>query len=76
MITFVLTAAVIYFVVAVPMRRLAERRARGHEPGPASPTDLELLVEIRDLLRAQEGFDPVDPPRGRHSTAPPTGDAA
>ena len=75
-ITFVLTAAVIYFVVVVPMRRLAERRARGHEPGPAAPTDVELLVEIRDLLRAQQGLDPVDPPRGRHSPAPPAGDAA
>jgi large conductance mechanosensitive channel len=55
LIGFVLTAAVIYFVVVVPMRRLVERRATAAEPGPAAPTDVELLAEIRDLLRAQQG---------------------
>src|SRR4051812_45963256 len=54
-ITFVLTAAVVYFVVVVPMRKLIERRTRGEEPGPVAPTQVELLVEIRDLLRAQQG---------------------
>jgi large conductance mechanosensitive channel len=53
-ITFVLTAAVVYFVVVVPMRTLMERRRRGEEPGPVQPTQIELLVEIRDLLRAQQ----------------------
>jgi large conductance mechanosensitive channel len=55
LITFVLTAAVVYFVVVLPMTRLMERRRRGDEPGPAQPTQVELLVEIRDLLRAQQG---------------------
>ena len=45
-ITFVLTAAVVYFVVVVPMKKLVERRARGEEPGPVAPTQVELLVEI------------------------------
>src|SRR4051812_20653171 len=54
-ITFVLTAAVVYFVVVLPMKKLLERRARGQEPGPVAPTQVELLVEIRDLLRAQQG---------------------
>jgi large conductance mechanosensitive channel len=54
-ITFVLTAAVLYFLVVVPMKRIVERRARGQEPGPVAPTQVELLVEIRDLLRAQQG---------------------
>jgi large conductance mechanosensitive channel len=54
-ITFVITAAVVYFVVVVPMRKLLERRARGEEAGPVAPTQVELLVEIRDLLRAQQG---------------------
>lgn len=54
-ITFVLTAAVLYFVVVTPMKRLLERRAAGEEPGPVVPTQVELLVEIRDLLRAQQG---------------------
>jgi large conductance mechanosensitive channel len=61
-ITFVITAAVVYFVVVVPMRKLLERRARGEEAGPAAPTQVELLVEIRDLLRAQQGQG-----AGRHS---------
>lgn len=53
-ITFILTAAVIYFVVVVPMRRVSERRKRGEEAGPAEPTDVELLKEIRDLLAAAQ----------------------
>ena len=67
-VTFVLTAAVIYFVVVVPMRVLLERRRRGEEAGPVLPSQVELLVEIRDLLRAQQGLDPVEPEQGgRHA---------
>jgi large conductance mechanosensitive channel len=55
LITFVLTAAVVYFVVVLPMKALMERRKRGEEAGPAEPTQVELLLEIRDLLRAQQG---------------------
>ncbi|MGY1841164.1 MULTISPECIES: large conductance mechanosensitive channel protein MscL [unclassified Modestobacter] len=54
-ISFVLTAAVLYLVVVLPMKALLERRARGEEPGPVVPTQVELLTEIRDLLRAQQG---------------------
>ncbi|TFV90756.1 large conductance mechanosensitive channel protein MscL [Blastococcus sp. CT_GayMR16] len=54
LITFVLTAAVVYFVVVLPMKVLVERRKRGEEAGPVLPTQVELLVEIRDLLRAQQ----------------------
>jgi large conductance mechanosensitive channel len=57
-ITFVLTAAVVYFVVVVPVKKLVERRARGEEAGPAAPTQVELLTEIRDLLRSQQGMGP------------------
>ena len=32
MISFLLIAAAIYFVVVAPMNKLAERRARGQEP--------------------------------------------
>ncbi|CAN5169370.1 large-conductance mechanosensitive channel protein MscL [soil metagenome] len=51
-ITFVLIAAVVYFVVVVPMKRINERRAAGVEPVPTEPSDVELLKEIRDLLAA------------------------
>jgi large conductance mechanosensitive channel len=50
-ITFLLTAAVIYFLVVIPLKVVAERRKRGEEAGPAEPTEIELLTEIRDLLR-------------------------
>jgi large conductance mechanosensitive channel len=53
-ISFVLTAAVVYFLVVLPVHTIMERRRRGEEPGPVQPTQLELLVEIRDLLRAQQ----------------------
>ena len=68
-ITFVLTAAVIYFVVVLPLKVVAERRRRGEEAGPAAPTQLELLAEIRDLLRAQHGLPAAtDEEGGRHAS--------
>jgi large conductance mechanosensitive channel len=50
--TFVLTAAVLYFLVVYPMNRLAERRRRGEEPPSEAPPseEVQLLTEIRDLL--------------------------
>lgn len=53
-ITFLITAAVIYFLVVFPMKWLQERRRRGEEDGPSESTDVELLTQIRDLLVAQE----------------------
>jgi large conductance mechanosensitive channel len=52
-INFLIVAAVIYFVIVLPVNTLKERRKRGEEAGPVEPTDVELLAEIRDLLRAQ-----------------------
>jgi large conductance mechanosensitive channel len=67
-ITFVLTAAVVYFVVVVPLKKLVERRAAGEEAGPVAPTQVELLVEIRDLLRAQQGLPEQEREEGgRHA---------
>jgi len=52
-ITFLLTAAALYFLVIFPMNRLAERRKRGEEPPPAAPSEeVQLLTEIRDALVA------------------------
>ncbi len=70
-ITFVLTAAVVYFVVVLPMKAVVERRKRGEEPGPVQPTQVELLVEIRDLLRAQQGAAPRESPAGPGTTTLP-----
>jgi large conductance mechanosensitive channel len=50
-ITFLITAAVVYFFVVVPMKKVQEMRARGQEPEPeAVPEDVLVLQEIRDLL--------------------------
>lgn len=53
-INFLIVAAVVYFVIVLPLNTLKERRKKGEEPGPAEPTDVELLIEIRDLLRSQQ----------------------
>ena len=54
-ITFVLIAAVLYFLVVLPMNKLAERRRRGVEPEPKAPAeDIALLTEIRDALRGRQ----------------------
>lgn len=50
-INFVIVAAVIYFFVVVPMNKLLEMRKRGQvEEVQATPEDIALLQEIRDLL--------------------------
>src|SRR3712207_574743 len=56
LISFLITAAVVYFAVVMPVNRLMELRKRGHEPPvEATPEDIVLLQEIRDLLRARGG---------------------
>jgi len=69
LITFALTAVVVYFAVVLPMKLLIERRMRGDEPGPVAPTEVELLAEIRDLLRAQQGREPGTDPTGPGTTS-------
>lgn len=51
-ITFLITAAVLYFLVVTPMNKLAERRKKGVEPEPeATSEEILLLREIRDSLK-------------------------
>jgi large conductance mechanosensitive channel len=53
-LNFVLVAATIYFVIIVPMNRLAARRKHGAEPEPQAPSEeVLLLTEIRDELRVR-----------------------
>jgi len=50
-ITFLITAAVLYFFVVYPLNLLAERRRRGEEPPPTAPSEeIVLLTQIRDAL--------------------------
>jgi large conductance mechanosensitive channel len=59
-IAFLMTAAVVYFLVVLPMNSLAERRKRGEEPEPDAPSEeVKLLMEIRDALVAQRGGAPA-----------------
>jgi large conductance mechanosensitive channel len=54
LVTFIMVAGAIYFVVVMPLNKLAERRARGVEPKTESPSEeVTLLTEIRDALRAR-----------------------
>lgn len=57
LINFVIVAAVIYFILVVPMQRLASRRKDGAASESPAPTDETiLLTEIRDLLREQRSW--------------------
>lgn len=53
-VTFVITAAVVYYLVVVPMNKIMARYKKPAEQELAEPTEAELLMEIRDLLRAQQ----------------------
>jgi large conductance mechanosensitive channel len=53
-ISFVIIAAAIFFLVVKPVGALMERRKAGLEPeAEAVPEDVALLGEIRDLLKAR-----------------------
>ena len=63
-INFLLVAAVLYFAIILPVNKFNDSlyvRLHGHhkseEPVPATETD--LLVEIRDLLQAQQTAPPT-----------------
>ena len=54
LVTFIIVAAAIYFVVVRPLNKLAERRARGVEPKTEAPSEeVVLLTEIRDSLQTR-----------------------
>jgi large conductance mechanosensitive channel len=51
LVVFVVTMAVIYFAIVVPMEKVQSLRKRGVEEPEATPEDIELLREIRDALQ-------------------------
>ena len=56
-ISFLIIAAAVFFLVVKPVGALMERRKAGLEPEPeAVPEDVVLLGEIRDLLRDQPRY--------------------
>ena len=77
-LNFVIVAAVVYFALVVPvnhLKKVAFERVKNDEeqtPQDVPPTDVEVLLEIRDLLRSQNGV-PTSTGSGAHaapSTAP------
>jgi large conductance mechanosensitive channel len=55
-ISFLIIAAVVYFLIVKPYTEAKERFFPSPEPG--TPEDVKLLQEIRDLLAAQRGTTP------------------
>ena len=76
-INFLIVAAIVYFIIIVPMNKLNELRKRGAPEEEVPPTTEDLLGDIREILRNQtasvagpaqgpatEGpVDPNQPPR-------------
>lgn len=67
-INFLVIAAVVYFALVLPMTKLKEHqdRRRGVSPEEPAETDVDVLQDIRELLRAQQaaGGAPGTTPRG------------
>lgn len=55
-ISFLLIAVGVYFFIVAPMNHFEKmrRRAKGLPPATPSLTEVELLIQIRDTLRAQQ----------------------
>ncbi len=52
-INFVIVAAILYFLIVLPMNKIMARHRRGEvSEEAATPEDVELLREIRDLLKS------------------------
>lgn len=64
-INFLIIAAICYFVLILPMQKLNEAhdRLRGVHPEEPAETDVDVLRDIRDLLREQQAdANPAAPP--------------
>ncbi|WP_430867612.1 large conductance mechanosensitive channel protein MscL [Demequina aurantiaca] len=53
-LNFLIIAFAIYFLIVVPMNAIAARRKAKEEPvAEDGPTEVEILIEIRDSLKKQ-----------------------
>ena len=77
-INFLIIAAVVYFIIVMPINKMAEAAAKkkGQDSEEAATaTETDLLIEIRDLMAAQSGVstpsndipEGTEPEPGRHS---------
>lgn len=55
LVAFVIMAFVVYFGIIVPYERIKNLTAKPAEEEAAEATTAELLTEIRDLLKSQQG---------------------
>jgi len=53
LLTFLITAAAVYFILVAPMNHLAERRARGQE-ADVEPTNEEKMVALLEQIAAKQ----------------------
>jgi len=53
LISFILTAAVVYFAIVKPSQVIRDRLKKEQPAAPAAATSEDLLAEIRDLLKEQ-----------------------
>ncbi|RBP65501.1 large conductance mechanosensitive channel [Brevibacterium sanguinis] len=74
-INFLIVAAIVYFIIIVPMNKLNDLRKRGAPEEVVPPTAEDLLADIREILRTQaagssaapaDSTDPGDANRPRH----------
>jgi len=63
-IQFALVAAVVYFALVLPINYLKKRAFKEQqevaEEAPAVVNEVDLLIEIRDLLKAQNASRPLE----------------
>ncbi|MBO8199696.1 large conductance mechanosensitive channel protein MscL [Streptomyces smyrnaeus] len=60
-LTFLITAAVVYFLMILPMNKFKERQQAKAGPVEVPKTEVELLTEIRDVLLAQRAGENGSP---------------
>lgn len=63
-LTFLMTAAVVYFLMILPMNKYKAHLAAKQPPEEPEPTEVELLKEIRDALVQQRGSSTAAPSTG------------
>ncbi|GAA2620074.1 large conductance mechanosensitive channel protein MscL [Streptomyces axinellae] len=75
-LTFLITAAVVYFLMILPMNKYKERQAAKAGPVEVPKTEIELLTEIRDALVGQRTGEAGAEPGSGSASAPDSGPAA
>ncbi|HEY1485952.1 MAG TPA: large conductance mechanosensitive channel protein MscL [Micromonosporaceae bacterium] len=76
-INFLIVAAVLYFLVVMPLNKLAERRNRNKAPEPQQISDeVALLMQIRDELVSANRSVPAQRGGHRADDADPAAEAS